>query len=238
MRKALWTIVGCLALASAAHADALTLEPFVAVYDVSYRGLSAGQLRMTLHHDAQTNRYTLETRANPSFLASFVIGNDALEQTTVEVTEDGIRPLHWKLDDGKKGKDGDGELTFDWAAGKVTGEYEGKPVDLPTEPGLQDRLSIQLAVPAALARGQEPGSIIMLNGDRTREYTYTKGATVPMDSPHGKLDTIIYESTRPKSDRLSKVWHAPSLGFAAVRVEQVRKGKTETVMTLVSYERK
>ena len=57
-------------------------------------------------------------------------------------------------------------------------------------------------------------------------------------SPHGKVDTIIYESTRPKSDRVSRVWHAPSLGFTAVRVEQIRKGKTETVMTLVSYERK
>jgi len=238
MRKALWTIMSCFTLSGAAHADTIALQPFVATYDVSYRGLSAGQLQMTLHQDAQTNRYTFETRANPSVLARFVIGRDALEQTTIETTEDGIRPLHWKLDDGKSGKDGDGELTFDWAAGRVTGEYESKPVDLPTQPGLQDRLSIQLAVPAALVHGREPGAIVMLNGDRTREYTYAKGATAPMDTPLGKVDTIVYESTRPKSDRVSRVWHAPSLGFVAVRAEQIRKGKTETVMTLVRYERK
>jgi hypothetical protein len=242
MRKMLWAIVGCLGLNlggfNLAHADAVALRPYVATYAVTFRGLNGGTLRMELSRDPQTNRYTFETRANPSTLASFVIGRDAVERTILEPTTDGIRPVEWYLEDGKKGKDGDGKLVFDWSANKVTGEYEGRPVELPTQPGLQDRLSIQLAVSAALLQGREPSSIVMVNGDKTREYNYVRGATTQLDTTLGKLETMVYESTRPGSNRVSKMWHAPSLEFLPVRAEQIRKGKVETVMTLVSLERK
>jgi len=219
------------------HADAPELNPYVATYAVSYRGLEAGTITMQLTRDG-ANRYTYETRANPSMLARLVVGRDAVERTVVETTVDGIRPVQWHLEDGKNGKDGDGDLTFDWSANKVTGEFEGQPVDLPTQAGLQDRLSIQLAVTAALVQGREPASIAMVNGDRTREYTYTRGATAQVDTKLGKQDTIIYESTRPNSNRVSRVWHAPGLQFLPVRAEQIRKGKVETVMQLVALERK
>jgi hypothetical protein len=242
MRKVLWAIVGCLGLnvggLDLAQADGVALRPYVATYAVTFRGLNGGTLRMELSRDPETNRYTFETRVNPSTLASFVIGRDAVEQTILEPTADGIRPVQWYLDDGKKGKDGDGKLVFDWSNNKVTGEYEGKPVELPTQPGLQDRLSIQVAVSAALLQGREPTSLVMVNGDKTREYNYVRGGTTQLDTTLGKLETIIYESTRPGSSRVSKMWHAPSLEFLPVRAEQIRKGKVETVMTLVSLERR
>jgi hypothetical protein len=236
MRSVLW-IAGLLGMA-VAQADGPQLQPYVATYAVSYRGLEAGTITMHLTHDAASNRYTYETRANPSVLARLVIGRDAVERTVVETTPDGIRPLQWHLEDGKSGKDGDGDLTFDWNANKITGEYEGKPVELATQAGLQDRLSIQLAVTAALVQGREPGSIAMVNGDRMREYTYARGAAAQVDTKLGKQDAIIYESTRPNSNRVSRVWHAPSLQFLPVRAEQIRKGKVETVMQLVALERK
>lgn len=241
MRQALWLLLTWLGAtsvsATSAWADTVTLEPFVATYSVSYRGLDAGTLRMELRKDSQPNRYIFETHANPSALARLVVGRDAVEHTTFELTSDGLRPIQWRLEDGKSGANGDGDLKFDWAANKVTGTFEGKPVDLPIQPGLQDRLSIQIAVSTALAQGREPGSIVMVNGDRTREYSYARGANEQLDTKVGKLDTVIYESTRPNSNRVSRVWHAPSLEFLPVRAEQIRKGKVETVMQLVAVEK-
>jgi hypothetical protein len=235
MRSLLW-LVGLLSWGFA-QADAPALQPYVATYAVTYRGIEAGTITMQLTRDASSNRYTFETRANPSVLARLVIGRDAIERTIVEITPEGIRPLEWSLEDGKNGKDGDGKLTFDWSANKVSGEFEGEPVELPTQPGLQDRLSIQLAVSAALVQGREPASIVMVNGDKTREYNYKRGATAQVDTKIGPQETIIYESTRPGSNRVSKVWHAPQLEFLPVRAEQIRKGKVETVMQLVALER-
>jgi hypothetical protein len=236
MRKLVWAIVG-LAACNAAHANDLALQPYVATYAVTYRGLDAGTLRMELSREGQSNRYSFETRADPSVLARLVIGRDAVERSVFETTENGLRPLEWSLEDGKSGKKGDGQLKFDWSANKVIGEFEGERVELPTQPGLQDRLSIQVAVSAALVQGREPNSIVMVNGDKTREYTYEKGSTQSLDTSLGNLETIIYESTRPGSNRVSKVWHAPTLEYLPVRAEQIRKGKVETVMVLVGLER-
>lgn len=235
MRNLLWALLAAMALP--AQANGLALNTYVATYAVSYRGLDAGTLRMELSREQGSDRYTFETRADPSFLARLVVGRDAVERTTFEVTAEGIRPLEWYLEDGKSGDDGDGHLKFDWASNKVVGTYEGKPVELPTQPGLQDRLSMQIAVPAALVKGDDPQSIVMINGDKLREYNYVRGATESMATKIGPLNTVIYESTRPGSSRVSKVWHAPTLEFLPVRVEQIRKGKVETVMELVGLER-
>ncbi len=211
-------------------------QPFVAIYEVTFRGLSGGTLRMEWRHEGQ-NRYVFETRARPSTLAKLVISSDAFERTTLELTPQGLRPLTWDANDGRSGIKGDGSLQFDWNANIVSGTYEGKPVKLALEPGMLDRLSIQIGVMAALASGAEPGTIAMVNGDNIRHYTYTRGKTETVQSKIGALETVVYESTRANSDRLSRVWHTPSLDYLPARAEQVRKGKVETVMTLVSVEK-
>lgn len=212
-------------------------QPFVATYAVTFRGLNGGTLRMELRPGDKAGQYIFETRANPSALASFFISKNAVERSVLEATADGLRPISWFADDGKSGHEDDGKLAFDWAAQRVTGESEGKPVSLPTEPGMQDRMSMQVAVMASLQQGKEPGEIAMLNDEHIRRYSYTRTGNATMDTAIGKVDTVIYESTRPNSNRLSRMWHAPSLGYVPVRLEQVRKGKVETVMTLVSVQR-
>jgi hypothetical protein len=227
-----------LAVASAtASASSTVPQPFVATYAVTFRGLNGGKLRMQLRPGEQAGQYVFETTANPSTLASFFVNRNAVERSVLEATPDGPRPLSWLADDGKSGHEDDGKLQFDWKAQRVTGESEGKPVSLPTEPGMQDRMSMQVAVMASLQQGKEPGNIAMINDEHIRRYSYARTGTATMDTALGKIDTVIYESTRPGSNRLSRMWHAPSMGYLPVRMEQVRKGKVETVMTLVSVER-
>lgn len=230
---ALW--LGMLANAALAQTT-IAPKPFVATYTVSYRGIEGGTLRMELRRDPSSGHYIFETRANPNALARLFISRDAFERTELEVTPEGIRPLLWETEDGKSGDKKDGRLQFNWAEQTVSGSYQGKPVSLPLKPGMEDRLSIQIVAMTALLRGKEPGTIEMVNGDSVKEYTYTRGQTQSLDTSLGKLDTIIYESTRTGSNRVSRVWHAPSLEYLPVRAEQVRKGKVETVMELTRLE--
>lgn len=230
----------CLALgffSATTQGAATALQPFTATYAVSFRGISAGSLRMTLRHDASSGQYIFETSADPSALARLFVSSDASERSVLEMTPDGMRPISWVADDGKSGDKGDGKLQFDWNTKMVTGSFEGKPVALPLEPGVLDRQSIQIGAMAALLSGKEPGTIAMVNGNSIRHYTYTRVRTETVDTKLGKLETIVYESTRPNSSRVSRVWHAPSLEYLPVRAEQVRKGKVETVMVLTALER-
>jgi hypothetical protein len=223
-----------LLLATAARADAILPKPFTAVYEVSYRGMRAGQLTLKLSRDDATGRYTYETTADPSMLARFFISSAAMERTVMEIGPEGVRPLEWKFDDGKSSSAKDGHLTFDWDRKVASGVIEGEQIELPLEPGVQDRLSIQIEVVTALLRGKEPGTIPLIDDNRIKRYNYAKKETTSVDTKLGKLDAVVYESTREGSDRQSRFWLIPNMEYVAARAEQIRKGKVETVMVLQS----
>ena len=221
---------------TAARSDAIFPKPFTATYEVTYRGLRAGQLTFKLSRDEASGRYTYETTADPSMLARFVISSAAVEHSVMEIGPDGVRPIEWQLDDGKSGTAKDGRLQFDWTRNVATGEIEGEKIELPLEAGLQDRLSIQIDVVTSLLRGEEPGLIPLIDDNRVKRYSYVKKAAASIDTKLGKLDTIVYESSREGSDRQSRFWMVPKMEYLAARAEQVRKGKVETVMTLLSVQ--
>jgi Protein of unknown function (DUF3108) len=213
-------------------------DPFVATYSVSYRGISAGNLKFSLTRDAATGRYVYETRVEPTMLARLVVSGAAVERSVMEIGPDGVRPIEWQLDDGKSSDADDGHLNFDWPRGRVTGRVKQKNIDLPIEPGVQDRLSIQIAVVVALMQGREPGTVSLVDNDQVKRYLYTRKEATAVDTPLGKLDTVVYESTREGgSSRVSRFWLAPSQQYTPARAEQVRKGKVETVMTLTKVEK-
>jgi Protein of unknown function (DUF3108) len=167
-----------------------------------------------------------------------VISRSAVERSVIDVRPDGARPLDWQLDDGKSSDAEDGRLHFDWDRGRATGRIKREDIDLALEPGVQDRLSIQIAVVVALLRGQEPGTVSLIDGNKVKRYIYTRKDTAQVDTPLGKLDTVLYESTREGgSSRVSRFWLVPKLQFMPARAEQVRKGKVETVMVLMKVEK-
>jgi hypothetical protein len=229
-------LLATLLFATAARSDAILPKPFTATYEVTYRGLSAGRLTFKLSRDEATGRYTYETTAAPSFLARFVVSSAAVERSVMEIGPDGVRPIEWQLDDGKSGSAKDGHLRFDWDRKLARGTIEGETIELPLEPGLQDRLSIQIDVVTSLLRGEEPGTIPLIDDNRIKRYDYVKKEAAKLDTRLGPLDTVLYESTRQGSDRQSRFWLVPELEYLAARAEQIRKGKVETVMTLLSVE--
>lgn len=226
-------LIGIAGFASA-NSEATAPQPFTATYEAEYRGIRAGELTFKLERDAD-GRYIYETRANPSALARLIVSRDAVERTVMEIDANGVRPIEWILDDGKSGEKGDGALRFDWGNGVVTGRIGGEDIRFPTEPKMQDRLSIQIAVVTALLRGQEPGEFPMIDDNRVKRYTYTKKQLETVETPLGPFETTIYESTRPGSSRIARFWLAPRLNFTPARAVQVRKGKVETVMILKAW---
>jgi hypothetical protein len=228
------SLLATLLFATAAQSESVLPKPFTATYDVSYRGMRAGSLTFKLSRDSATGRYTYETTADPSVLARFVVSSAAMERSVMEIGPDGVRPLEWQLDDGKSGSARDGNLKFDWASNVVTGAIDSERIELPLEPGLQDRLSIQIHVVTSLLRGEQPGTIPLIDDNRVKRYRYVKKEATALDTKLGKLDTLLYESTREGSNRQSRFWLVPEMEYLAARAEQVRKGRVETVMVLTS----
>lgn len=217
---------------AAAWAEPRKPLPFAATYSVIYRGFAAGFLHVELRTEGP-DRFVYETRGEPGVITRLVVGSNVVEHSVMHIDEEGVRPLSWRMNHGRLGN---GFLDFSWEEGRVAGTFEGNSIDLPVEPGLQDRLSIQIAVITALRRGVEPGTIPMVDGDEIKHYSYTRVAEAPVQLENGEIEAVLYESTRPGSSRLARVWHVPALDYIPIRAEQLRGGRIETVMTLVSIE--
>lgn len=220
----------------AADAVAAVLQPSVATYGVEFRSIDAGTIAFTLRSPAP-GQFIYESRSNARGLARLVIRNEVHEASTFALVDDELQPLSYLLDDGSSDTSKDTRLEFDWSARLARGKHENEPLELALTPGLQDRMSVQVFVLMQLAAGEDPGEIAFIDRNEVKSYRYTKEGTGRLKTAVGEVDTVIYSSTRDGSSRVSKIWYAPALGYLPVRAEQVRRGKVETVLTLVDLKR-
>jgi hypothetical protein len=226
-----------LACSAPAAARGESLQPYKARYQVSYRGVSGGQVENSLSRGAATGQWLYETRAHPNLFGLIAVSREARERSVMQVTPDGVRPVSFDFNDGSADKAKDVRFTFDWTAGHVRGEAQGVPFDLPVKPGTQDTASVQAAMLVELLAGRAPQGYPILTGSRLRDYRYWPEGRATIVTPFGKFETVVWANQRDGSSRLTKVWHAPALGYVPVQAVQYRKGRAEVQMRLVSLER-
>lgn len=216
----------------------VSLDPYKARYHVSYRGLSGGQIESSLRPGTAPGLWLYETRAYPNLLGRVAVSPEARERSSMEISGEGrVRPLAFDFDDGSAEGGKDVHLAFDWAANRVEGEAAGKPVDLVVTPGTQDTASVQAAMLVDLLAGREPAGFRILTGSKLRDYRYWREGPATVVTPYGRFDAVVWASQRDGSTRVTKVYHAPALGYVPVQAIQYRKGRVEVLMKLVALER-
>jgi hypothetical protein len=219
--------------AGADHATS-QLEPYTARYQVSYRGLAGGHVESSLKPGSAPGIWLYATRAYPNFLGRMAISAAAREHGTMQISSESVRPLEFEFNDGSAEDAKDVSLKFDWEAGQVTGIADGKPFTYEVGPGTQDTASVQAAMIVELLAGHTPAGFPIIAGGKLRQYRYWSEGTARITTPAGEYDTVVWASQRDGSSRVSRVWHAPQLGYVPVQAVQYRKGKPELQMKLAS----
>lgn len=213
------------------------LKPHEITYHTTFKGFSAGDLRLTLTRDVATDNWVYETRAFPSFLASLIVSPESLERSTFRVTPQGIQPKHYALTDGGHDPEHQSDVTYDWSRGRVSGRVEGKSYDAALEPNQQDVNTIRLAPVVDLLAGREPGEYPLLDGRDVKHFVFPRQGAARLQTDLGDVDTVIYESQRKNYDgtgRTWRYWFAPSLGWLPVRIEQRENGRARLTFTVRS----
>ena len=211
-------------------------RPFKITLDVEWHGMGAGTSTLELTRDSPTE-YTYRSSNTARGLFRLAIPDTITQVSRISIVDGKVRPLSYVGDDGSSSTDKDVKLNFDWNAMRVTGVSENEPVDAPLTPGVQDSLSVQVALMCALAAGESPKSFQLIDKNEVKEYQYTHEGNDTLITPVGKLDTVIYTSQRKGAKRLTRLWIAPSLGYLPVRAEQVNKGKRELQLSVKAVER-
>ncbi|MGC4027501.1 MAG: DUF3108 domain-containing protein [Steroidobacteraceae bacterium] len=221
------------AAAGAPLLGAAELRPFTASYNVSWHGMSAGNSQLQLEQLGDgTWRYSSRNRARGIF--RIALPSELSQRSLFTLQDDQVQPLRFEADDGSDSSSkGDADLRFDWNRGRVTGRSGGKDVDLPLTPGLQDAMSIQVSLMHALLRGGTPQRFSMLDGDRVKEYVYTREGSETLATALGSHETVIFRSARPDSTSGTWFWCAPDLGYLPVKVERRDGRKVEWSMSLL-----
>ena len=212
---------------SSAAANGKAFVPHTARFAVRYRGIDAGtsDIRLELLPGDGETRYRFTNRSTPRGLAALFLPGVITQRTLFTLGADGLRPAEYSLDDGGKSTSRDVHLNFDWAKGRVTGVAEDQTLDLPLVPGTQDALTLGLQVRWLLQQGRNPQRLVMVEKNRAKDYDYAFEGRERLATALGPVDTVIWSSRRPGSDRITRTWYAPAMGYVAVKAEQVDGGK-------------
>ncbi|HTX06724.1 MAG TPA: DUF3108 domain-containing protein [Steroidobacteraceae bacterium] len=206
---------------------------FVATYTIAWHGITAGTSTLELQSTSpQLYLYTSTDRAYGVFRLAFP---HALRQSSrFRVAAGQVEPLTFQAG----GPGNDVMAQFDWKSGQVTGMAKGKLLDLKLQPGTQDPLSVQIAIMLALQARDAPESFWMLNTDEIDRYEYRRQGQSTLDTPLGKLRTILYTSHEAGSDKTTYLWLAPALDYMPARAEQHVKGSTQVSLEIQAFTRR
>jgi hypothetical protein len=238
LRARTWSRVAALVLtcgsAQAQAAAGPELRPFTASYSVNGRSGSA-EIKLEQLADGSWS-YQQRIRVN-SFLARLFLPSELSSRSLFTLQDNRVTPLQFTADEGAGRSSRDQELDFDWNRGRVVGTFERKPVDLPTQPGLLDSLSVQVALMNELMAGRVPQRFVLVDKGRIKDYLYTlEGNEVLRTAEMGEHRTVIYRSSRVGSAKSTVFWCAPELGYLPLKVERRDGRDVEVTLSLKSVE--
>lgn len=219
-----------------AHAADWAPTPFQATYSVQWKGFNAGTSKLELRRTG-TDTWLYDSRNLARGVFRIAIPDTVTQTSELRFANGHTQPLKFRGDDGGEATNRDVSLDFDWQQGRVRGTAENRPVDLALQPGLQDPMSIQIAQMHAAATGQVPARMHSIDKDAVKEYEFTRVGPERLKTALGELDTVIFESRRPGSSRVIRLWMAPSLGYLPVRAERRKGEKLEFAMAIRALER-
>lgn len=212
------------------------LQPFQASFAVTWNGMNAGTATLALKRTSG-DTWFYESRNHARGIFRIALPGEILQASTLRVTPEGVQPLHFRGDDGTSKTAKDVDIRFDWAQRRATGVAEEQKVDIALEDGVQDGMSIQIALMTELAKGHTPTGFRMLDKRVIKDYEYSRQGEADLDTAIGSLKTVIYRSKRPDSRYSTWYWVAPDHGYLPVKVERHKVDEVQWSMAVQKLER-
>ena len=213
-------LASCLAvlLLCGGGAAAEDLQSFEATYAASGHGLDGTSIvRLT---QTGPQEWTYSSTNEPHGILRLFLPDKIISESRMRIDGNDVQPLSYRADDAAGRSSRGIDIHFDWDKNRVTGTAEGQAIDMALSPGVQDDLSVQIALIAQLVNGVTPTGFLLFDKSGIRNYRYSRDSAEVLDTPMGKIPTIIYRSQKDGSPRVTHFWCAPSLGYVPVRAEQ------------------
>lgn len=196
--------------------DSPALFPFEVSYGASMeKGLSLnGSAKRIL--TSQGNNVWLYRTDVDSFIAD-------LDESLILKWKDGrVIPLRYRYRlSGFLIKDRKQSIDFDWKAGVATGEYRGKPFEVPLEDGILDPLGFQIQLHQDIRSGKREMEYQVLDRGKTDSERFAVVSDENSREDSNQTPYLKAEKIRENSKRETLMWFDPDKKYVLVRLLQV-----------------
>jgi len=232
LARALLLALAALSPSGAFAAD--VLAPFEASYAWIWHGATVAISTLSLAR-GEADTWVYSSSSEPRGLGNLYPLRPKM-QSVLRVSDQGVQPLNYHATDGSAANTRGADVHFDWASAHASGTYEGVSLDLPLKSGVQDDLSIQIALLVALRQGRTPGVLSLIDKNSIRDYSYSREGEETIATQLGQIQTVVYASHHEGSPRVTRFWCAPSKGFLPMRIQQKRLDSVEWSMEIQSLQ--
>lgn len=209
-----WLMAAVLTVGSSL-AMAQPLLPFTASYAADMKNIPVnGEAIHSLERNSD-GTWSLNFRAS-MFVARLT------EESTLALESDRIVPLNYHYQRKGLGRSRETTQTFDWATGEVRGVHKKEEFILPTQPGLLDKTTYQLALQRDLMAGKQEMSYLVVDGDDVEQYQFRVTGEQRVTTRNGQFDAVEVERVRePDAKRETTLWFAKDWNYLLVRLSQI-----------------
>ena len=198
-------------------------RPFVASFSVTRGIVPLGELELRLSFDT-AGKYTYHAHTQPGMLASWFSVDEITEESHGSIDTEDLTPesyLYREVPD----RGDNSRIQFDWQATKAYTTSGGVTWAQTIEPGVQDRLSQQLAIRLHLAQGKQSMEYQVADGGKLKRYSFRVVGEEPMQTPLGELTCLKVERSKEGRRADYTIWFAPALEYLPIRIERRQSGK-------------
>jgi len=221
------TIIRFLALLSLfpALASGAQLQPFSLTYAVNY-SIAKGEMTLSLSSNGK-GQYTLNSLTQAKGLAKLAVPDPVKETATFEISDEQIRGLSYRMDDGDKDKNEDIQLTYNWDSMQAEIQSKEGKEQIPLSADTYDQLIMQAVAMLHIQAGEDAFSFKQIKlGRGAYRYQFTKAGEETVSGPNGGITALKYALSTADSDKKTYYWFAPEMGYAPVRIERFKKDKS------------
>ena len=216
MRCAAWLTAALLGVAtSCAAATPPAPHSVAAGYNVFWNGMQVAVMSETF--EARDGGYRIVSESHAVGLAALFLRQSLRLESNGRLTASGLQPLHFE---GKR-SDTDprrARADFDWQAGELTINRDGRTDTLKLPPATQDLISSMYQFMFLELEKLQRFEPAMTNGRKLDHHRYTVQAGVEIETPLGRMTTVhLVKQHRPDEGGI-EIWLAPQHRYLPVRL--------------------
>ncbi|MCB1866031.1 MAG: DUF3108 domain-containing protein [Chromatiales bacterium] len=219
-RATIHALLICAACLSGDVAQAVDPVSYRAEYQLVWAGQVVGEAHLEARYDA-AGGYEFGAESQAVGMWRWLRDDRIVETSSGHFDAQGLHPAHYVYQHqvGENDKR-HVELFFDRDAQSVSNRVAGDEWTMSIPPGTLDKASLQIAVIDGLREGKRSQTFNVADGGRLKQYRFDVVQDALLDTPLGRLDTVVVE--RRKGTRAVDVvlWCAPALNYLPVRIER------------------